>query len=183
MYQEHSIILITMKIIAIQYDTRIHQWILEKASRPSDKKPSPTNSSPSIHLHNPNSSPNMTNIQNLSSIPLFTTDGIVSMTLNSIDSYPRIKRESLTSEERQRRKDNNLCLYYIDPTHRTFEYTHASKKSLLNWFLNEIQYFLDLIISLTTSMIITTNENTREWSQNPHWMTFIINLYLALWQC
>ena len=89
----------------------------------------------------------MTNVQILFGIPLFTIDDIISMILNSIDPYPRIKRESLILEEKQRRRDNNLYLYYTDPIHQAFECIHAPKKSPLNRFLNETQYSLDLIIS------------------------------------
>jgi len=138
MYQEHSIILITMKIIAIQYDTRIHQWILEKANRLNDKKLFSTNNSLFIYLHNFNSSSNMINIQNPFDILLFTIDDIISMTLNSIDLYSRIKRELLISEEKQRYRDNNLYLYYINSIHWIFKCIRAFKKSFFNWFLNEI---------------------------------------------
>ena len=159
MYQEYPIILITMKIIAIRCDIRIRQRILEKANHSSDKKSSSINNSSSIHLRNPNPiDPNMTNVQIPFDIPLFTIDDIVSMTLNSIDSYPRIKRESLILEEKQRHRDNNLYLYYIDPIHQVFECIRASKKSPLNRFLNETQYSLDLIISSTIS-----NNYSNKW--------------------
>ena len=163
MHQERSITLVTMKTAATRCDTRIRQRILEKTNRPNDKKPFPINNSPSMYLHNPNpTSPNTTNIQIPSNIPLFTTDDIVPMTLNSTDSYPQIKHEPLTLEEKQRRRDNNLYLYYADPIHQAFECTRALKKTPPNRFLNETQYSLDLITPSTTLIIITTNESIRE---------------------
>jgi hypothetical protein len=93
-----------MKIAATLCDTRIRQRISERASRSNDKKPSPANNRP---MPFPAAIPN---VQSSPGIPLFTADGTVPMTLNSTIPYSRVKREPLTSEEKQRRRDNNMSL-------------------------------------------------------------------------
>lgn len=80
----------------------------------------------------------MINTQNLSDILLFIFDNIIFMILNFMNSYSRIKYDSLTSEEKQRCKNNNLYLYYIDLVYKIFEYPHASKRNLSYHFINEI---------------------------------------------
>lgn len=159
MHQERPKTLSAMKAAAIRCDTRIRQRISERASRSNDKKPSSTNHPPATS-HAPN--PTTTNIQNPSGIPLFTADGTVPMTLNSTGPYPRIKREPLTSEEKQRRRDNNLCLYCADPTHRTVDCPRAPKRTPPNRFLNETQYSFSIAPSSVAPSVMATNESTHE---------------------
>ena len=85
-YQEYSIIFIVIKIIIIQCNIQIHQWILEKTNYLNNKKLSSVNNFSFIHLPNSNSiNSNMTNIQILCDISLFTIDNIIFMILNFIN--------------------------------------------------------------------------------------------------
>jgi hypothetical protein len=157
MHQERPKTLSEMKAAAIRCDTRIRQRISERSSRSDDKKSSPLNHPPVIPH-----APSVTNPQASSGIPLFTADGTVPMTLNSAGPYPRVKRDPLTPEEKQRRRDNKLCLYCADPAHRAFECPRAPKRVPSHRFLNETQYSLSFAPSSATPSVVTTNENTRE---------------------
>ena len=96
-----------------------------------------------------------------SDIPLFTFNDIIFMILNFMDSYSKIKCDSLILKEKQRYRDNNLCLYYINLIHKIFEYPHASKRNPSR-FLNETQYSLNITLFSIILLIIIINENIHE---------------------
>jgi hypothetical protein len=159
MHQERPKTLIAMKTAATRCDTRIRQRISERASRSNDKKPSPANNRPMPHTPSTATNPN---VQSPPGIPLFTADGTVPMALNSTVPYPRIKRDPLTPEEKQRRRDNNLCLYCADPAHQALQCPRAPKRSDPNRFLNETQYSFSVAPSSVAPSVVATNEDTRE---------------------
>jgi hypothetical protein len=161
-HQERPKTLSEMKAAAIRCDTRLRQRISEKTSRSNDNTPSSINNYPAIS-HAPSSmDPATAHAQNPAGIPLFTADGTVPMTLNSTGPYPRIKRDPLTPEEKQRRRDNNLCLYCADPTHWTLDCPRAPNRTPTHRSLNETQYSFSITPSSVTPSIVATNENTRE---------------------
>jgi hypothetical protein len=113
---------------------------------PSPGTPSPANQNPST-----------------SGIPQFTADGTVPMSLNQTGPFPRILREPLTLEERQRRDDLGLCRYCADPAHRVVNCPVAPKRPRFpTRTINETQFSFSLDPPSAPATNMSLNDNTHE---------------------
>src|SRR5271169_435652 len=167
-HQERPKNLADMKAAATRVDTRIRQRMIERAHNTADKKP--TNLPPTSHFPSRSSSTyslpltpsrtpspaiqNTPNTQRPSGIPSHTHDGTVPMSLNTTGPFPRIHREPLTDDEKQRRRDNHLCLYCADPAHTAINCHRAPKRSRS---VNETRFSFDVGQSSAPSSEMATN--------------------------
>jgi len=140
-HHERPTTLAELKVASVRADVQIRRRIQEKARAVStynpDKKPtnlsasnypswsSSLHSLPSTLSRTP--SPGTPASPNLG-IPQFTADGTVPMSLNQTGPFPRILRDPLTPEERQRRDDLGLCRYCADSGHRVVNCPVTSKR-------------------------------------------------------